>query len=119
MDDQLNNMKAQLAQQGLNLEMYCSFMQTTPEDLRKDAYPAAEAALRNFAAIDQIVKLEGLEASEQEIGEAIALICRQNNMTAEQLKPYYDAEFEMAVIRSVLTAKVMQLIRDNAEITNC
>ena len=118
-DDQLNNIKAQLAQQGLNLEMYCSFMQTTPEDLRQDAYPAAEAALRNFAAIDQIVKLEGLEASEQEIGEAIALICRQNNMTAEQLKPYYDAEFEMAVIRSVLTAKVMQLIRDNAEITNC
>ena len=117
-DDQLNNLQAQLAQQGLNLDMYCSFMKTTPEDLRKDAYPAAEAALRNFAAIDKIVKLEGLEATEQEIGEAVAVICRQNNMTAEQLKPYYDAEFEMAVIRSVLTAKVMQLIRDNAEITN-
>ena len=118
-DDQLNNLQAQLAQQGLTLDMYCSFMQTTPEDLRKDAYPAAEAALRNFAAIDKIVKLEGLEATEQEIGEAVAVICRQNNMTTEQLKPYYDAEFEMAVIRSVLTAKVMQLIRDNAQITNC
>ena len=117
-DDQLNNLRSQLAQQGLNLDMYCSFMQTTPEDLRKDSYPAAEAALRNFAAIDKIVKLEGLEATEQEIGEAVALICRQNNMTAEQLKPYYDAEFEMAVIRSIMTAKVMQLIRDNAQITN-
>ena len=112
-------MQAQLAQQGLNLDMYCSFMGTTPEDLRKDAYPAAEAALRNFAAVDKITELEGLEATEQEIGQAIALICRQNGMTAEQLKPYYNEEFEKAVIRSVLTTKVMQLIRDNADITNC
>ena len=118
-DEQLNSLQAQLGQQGLNLEMYCSFMQTTPEDLRKDAYPAAEAALRNFAAVDKIVELEKLEASQQEIGEAIALICRQNNMTAEQLKPYYNEEFEKAVIRSVMTTKVMQLIRDNADITNC
>ena len=118
-DDQLNTLQAQLAQQGLNLDMYCSFMQTTPEDLRKDAYPAAEAALRNFAAIDKIVKLEGLEATQDDIAEAIAVICRQNNMTPEQLKPYYDAEFEMAVIRSIMTTKVMQLIRENAEITNC
>ena len=38
-------------------------------------------------------------------------------MTLEQLKPYYDAEFEAAVVRSVLTSKVMKLIRDSAEIT--
>jgi len=38
-------------------------------------------------------------------------------MTVEQLKPYFDKEFEAAVIRSVLTSKVMRLIRDAAEIT--
>ena len=118
-DEQMHILEAQLAQQGLNLDMYCSFMQTTPADLRNDAYPAAEAALRNFAAVDRIVELEKLEATQQEIGEAIALICRQNGMTAEQLKPYYNAEFEEAVIRSVMTTKVMQLIRDNADITFC
>ena len=114
---QLASLEGQLAQQGLNLEMYCSFMQTTQEDLRKDAYPAAEAALRNFAAVDKIVELEKLEASQEELGQAIALICRQNKLTAEELKPYYDAEFEKAVMRSVMTTKVMQLIRDAAIIT--
>ncbi len=113
-DQQLQNLQAQLAQQGLTLDMYCSFMNTTPQDLRKDAYPAAEAAMRNHAAIEKIAALEKLEATQEEIGEAIALICRQNNITAEQLKPYYDAEFEKAVIRSVMTTKVMQLIRNNA-----
>lgn len=115
--EQLSSMEAQLAQQGLNMEMYCAFMNTTQEKLRQDAYPAAEAALRNFAAVDKIVQLEQLEATQEEIGERIALICQQNNMTVEQLRDYYTPEFEAAVLRSIMTTKVMQLIRDHAIIT--
>ena len=115
--EQIANLEAQLAQQGLNLQMYCAFMKTTEEDLRKDAYPAAEAAMRNHAAVDKIVQLEKLEATQEEIGKALALICRQNNLTMEQLKDYYDAEFEAAVMKSVLTSKVMGLIREAADIT--
>ena len=116
MDEQLRTMEAQLAQQGLNLDMYCSFMNTTREAIREESRGAAESFLRNQAAIEKIVELEGLEPSQQELGEAIALICRQNNMTVEQLKPYYTAEFEQAVRNSVLTSKVMRLIRDAADV---
>ena len=115
-EQQLRNMQAQLSQQGLSLDMYCSFMGITKEDLHKDTYPAAEAALRRDAAVEEIVRLENLEATEQEIGEAIAIICRQNNITVEQFKPYFDAEFEAAVKKSVLTSKVMSLIRNSANI---
>ena len=113
-EQQLRNMQAQLSQQGLNLDMYCSFMGITKEDLHKDTYPTAEAALRRDAAVEEIVRLENMTVSEQEMGEAIALICRQNNITVEEFKPYYDAEFEAAVKKSVLTSKVMQLIRSTA-----
>ena len=116
-DEQMNNLSAQLAQQGLNLEMYCQFMSTTEEKLREDARANAEASVRIQAAIEQVAYLENMEATKEEIGEAVAIIARQNNMTLEQLKPYYDAEFEAAVVRSVLTTKVMKLIRDSAEIT--
>ena len=116
-EDQMNTLTAQLGQQGLSLEMYCSFMSTTPDALRADARPAAEAALRSQAVIDRVVELETLEADQEEIAEALAVICRQNDMTLEQIKPYYDAEFEKAVIRSVLTGKVMSLIRDAANVT--
>ena len=97
--------------------MYCQFMNTTEEDLRKDAYPAAEAAMRNMAAVDKIVELEGLEATQEELGQALAVIARKNGITVEDLKDYYDAEFEKAVMRSVLTGKVMALIRDAATVT--
>jgi len=115
-EDQLQNMKAQLAQQGLSLEMYCSFMSTTEDNIRQDMRAQAETGIRVQAAIEKIVELEKLEPTQEEIGQALALICRQNQMTMEQLKQYYDAEFEQAVIRSVLTSKVMKLIRDNARI---
>ena len=116
-DEQLANMEAQLHQQGLSLDMYCSFMNTTKEKLREDAYPTAEAALRNQAAVDKIAELEKLKAEPEEMAQAMALICRQNDLTMEQLKQYYDAELEQAIIKSVLTSKVMQLIRDAADIT--
>ncbi len=116
LDDHVKNLTAQLAQQGLSLEMYCAFMNTTVEKLREDARATATQSIRVQAAIEQIVDLEGLQAEKEEIGQAVALIARQNNMTIEQLKPFYDTEFEQAVIRSVLTSKALKLVRDNAEV---
>ena len=117
LDEQMNNLNAQLAQQGLNIDMYCQFMNTTKEKLREEALPNAVQSVKIQAAIELVISMENLEASKEEVAEAVALIARQNNMTLEQLKPYYDAEFEAAVVRSVLTSKVMKLIRDSAEIT--
>ena len=116
-DEQIQNLSAQLAQQGLNLEMYCSFLSTTEEALRADARANAVQSVRIQAAIELIASLENMEATKEEIGQAVAVIARQNNMTTEELKPYYDAEFEAAVVRSVLTSKVMKLIRDSAEVS--
>ena len=114
--EQMELLRAQLSRQGLTIDMYCRFMNTDEAQLRADARPDAEISLRNQAAIDKIIELEGLKATDQEIAEALALICRQNNITMEQLKPHYPAELEQAVIRSVLTSKVMRLIRDAATI---
>ena len=116
-NEQIRNMEAQLAQQGLNLEMYCSFMGTTVEDMRKDAYPAAEDNLRNLAAISKIAEEEKLVPAQEELEQALTVIARQNQLTLEQLKSYCDEEFEKAVYKSVLTSKVMRLIRDAADIT--
>ena len=116
LDNQMDNLKAQLAQQGLSIEMYCSFMSTTEEKLREDARADAEVSVKLQAAIETIAEIENLEATKEEIAEAVVVIARQNNMTVEQLKPFYDAEFEAAVVRSVLTGKVMNLVREAAEI---
>ena len=117
MDEQMDIMRTQLAQQGLDMAMYCRFMNTTEAQIREDNRANAVSNLRTQAAIEQIVVLENLVAEEEEINQAVALVARQNNMTLEQLKPYYNAEFESQIISHVVTSKVMKLIRDNAVIT--
>ena len=116
LDEQMNNLRAQLAQQGLDLDMYCQFMNTTEEKLREDARANAIASVRIQAAIETVAELEGLTADEEDIGRAMAMIARQNRMSVEELKGYVDAEFHAAVIRSVLTTKVMALIREHADV---
>ena len=115
-EEQIQVLTAQLARQGLSLEMYCSFMNVDEAALRADARTTAEATLRNQAAIEKIVELENLEVDQNDVARALAVVCRQNNMTMEQLKPYCDDGFQRAINRSVLTSKVMSLIRENADI---
>ena len=116
-NQQMKAFEAQLNQQGLSLEMYCSFLSKTEKEILEDMVPTAEAALRNQAAIEKIVELEGITATDEEIGQAIALVARQNRMTVEQLKPYMDEQFHGAIVKSVQTGKVMSLIRENANVT--
>ena len=113
---QIQGMRAQLAQQGLTLEMYCQFMNTTEEQMRADAEPEAEASVRMRAAIEKIVELEKLEATEQEFEDACQVVCRRNNVTREQLEENMDEQLRLMIVNSVLAGKVMRLIMDNADL---
>lgn len=115
-DEQMETLAAQLAQRGLDVETYCGFTGSTVEQLRADARPEAIEMLRVRAAVEKIAELEQLRAEEADITAACESICARNHVSMEHLKACYDAEFEAAVIRSVIMGKVMRLIRDSAEI---
>ena len=117
LDAQMQTMRAQLARQGATLEMYCQFMNTDEKTLREEGRATAVQNLRNKAAIDKIVELEKLEPTQEEITTMLQAICRQNNLTMEQLRDCYDEQLEEAVMQSVLTTKVLGLIRENATVT--
>ena len=116
-EQQMQTMDAQLAQKGLHLEDYCRFMNTTMEQLREDQRPEALEQLRIQAAIRAIAEAEHIEAEEKEIADACAEICRLNNISAQQLQAVYDDAFAETVRMNVIGGKVLQFLRQNAEIT--
>ena len=118
LDAHLETLKGQLAEKGLTLEMYLQFMKTTEEKLRADARADAVTSLKIKATIDKVVELEKLEVSEDEMEAALEVVCRQNNMTVDMLKPHIDEEFTATITRSILMGKVMRLIRDAAEVVD-
>ena len=118
LDAHLETLKGQLAEKGLTLEMYLQFMKTTEEKLRADAKADAVMSLKIKATIDKVVELEKLEVNDEEMEAALEVVCRQNNMTVDMLRPHIDAEFTAAITRSILMGKVMRLIRDAAEVVD-
>ena len=60
---------------------------------------------------------ENLTADPEDMANAMSVICRHNGITMDELKEQYDAGLEQIVINSVLTGKVLRLIRDAAIIT--
>ncbi|MCQ2420844.1 MAG: hypothetical protein MJ118_06890, partial [Clostridia bacterium] len=88
-----------------------------PEQMRNDARADAEEALRGQKAVERIAELENVTTDEQEMNEQLEAVCRHNNMTMDELKPYLDETFYAAVRRSVVTGKVLQLLREKAVVT--
>lgn len=115
-EEQMETLRTQLAQQGLTMDMYCRFTGKSEAELREDARPEALQVLKVQAVVDEISRLEQIAVTEQDVADALADICRQNRITMEQLQAAYDEEFAAAVERSVRTRKVMALVREAARI---
>lgn len=119
LDRQLGDISADLAQQGLNLEMYCQLTGNTIDQIRNEAKGSAEQFLRVQAVIEEIAKLENITADEDETNRALEIVAQQNGITLEQLREFSaeNSDLEKSVAHSVVMGKVMRLIRDSAEIT--
>ena len=114
--EQVELLGEQLKQQGLSMELYCQYLSTTPETLLEEAKVEALAQMKTQATVDEIVRLENLEATSQELEQAKEMVCQQNHITMDQLQQHYSPELEKAMIQSVLAGKVMHLIREHAVI---
>ena len=117
MDEQMESLAAQLAQQGLSLEMYAQFTGKEIAQLREEQRGEARENLRIRTAIEKIVALEGITVSAEEMDAATAEVAKQNNLTAEEMKPYINDEFLDAVKRSVELKKATQIVRESAVLT--
>lgn len=116
-DEELNNLRAQLAQQGLTLDAYCSFTGKTEAQLREELLPDAKQGLLIRTAIQKIAALEAIAAEDAEIEAAQREICRQNNINLDQLDDDSVGAFEQAVTQTVVARKVLQLVRAAAKVT--
>ena len=114
LDLEMRDLEARLGRQGLNLELYCQFMNKSKDQLREELIPDARKNILRQAAIAQIAELENIVADEASIAEAIDQLCKENNVTIEQLQPFFDEQFQNSIARSVLTDKVLEFIKENS-----
>ena len=116
LEAEMNALRAQLARQGLTLEAYCQFTGKTEDQLKADRLPDARKRVIRQKIILEIIDAEGLEASEDDVAEEIRKLCRQNNMTPEQLSARLDDAAQRAIVQNVLADKALECLRAYADI---
>ena len=115
-DEQMERLAEDMAQHGLNLDMYCQFSGTTKEQIREEVREKAAKNLHGQAVIDKIAELENLSVDENDLEKALAMLAMQNGMPLEFLKEHCDDGIRSEISRSVLIGKVMRVIRESATV---
>lgn len=108
---QLQQMAAQLAQQGIQLEQYVQMMGKTLDSLREEIKPFATKQAKLEAILDEIIKVEKVEVSDDEIDEQYSLISERYGQPLEVVKQVMP---KASLKSDLLHMKASQIIIDSA-----
>ena len=111
----LDEFEMQLRYQGLNLEQYYTITKQTREDMLSQVKPEAERRIRTSLIIEEVVKAEGIEASEDEVNEKISKMAEQYQLDVEKFKELAGEKEIEAIKMDVAMEKAVKLIAESAK----
>lgn len=93
----------------LSLEDYLRIQDKTLEELGEELEPRTAARLKRALVLGEVVRLEGLEVDEEEIGAHIEEVSAQWGVRADDVRSSFNAdEGRQAVHNRLLTGKAVQ-----------
>lgn len=107
----IDNMKQQLASQGIPYDQYLKMTGMTDEKVMADAKAPALEQVKMELACAAIVKAENLDASEEEVEAEIKTVAEKYGMDLDTVKKYLRAE---DVKQQLIREKVIKLVADSA-----
>lgn len=109
----INNFVYRLQSQGLNLDTYMKYTGLTPESLREQFRGQSEKNVKVRLALETIVKLENIDATEEELDAEFEKLAKAYDMPVENVKNIVSAN---QLKLDVTNEKAINFIRDNAKI---
>ena len=113
-ENQVRDYDTRLRQNGLDLNTYIKYTGLTLEALRQQMRPMAEKQVKVRLALEKIVALESLEASEEAVEEEYKKISDAYNVSLEEVKKMILAE---DLKKDIAVGLAMKLVRENARVT--
>jgi len=105
----------QLAGRGMSPESFLQMQGKTREEVLEESKPDAERELRREAVLAAVVEVEGIEASEEEMVEALAHTAEHERTTPEKLLARLREDGRDAMIREdIQVRKAVDLVAESA-----
>lgn len=105
MDLFLNDMQ----RQGISPELYYQITGTTEQDLHKQMETDADVRTKTTLVLEEIIKAENIEVTEDEINEEITTLAGQYNMDVERVRGLVSEDM---VTNDIKMKKAMALVTD-------
>ena len=86
LENMIYDMQQNLAQQGVTLENYLQWTGKTAEEMQEEAKPEAEKRIKTRILLKNIIRMENIEVTDEEVEKLIAEFGTQYGMDAEQVK---------------------------------
>lgn len=95
----VEDLSRNLSQQGLTLEQYYSYTNSTEESMQEQFRPQAAEGVKTELVIEAIAKAEGIEANEDEITEEINKLSERFKQDAEAIRKTLEARGEIELLK--------------------
>ena len=120
-ETQIDSMMREFAQrmqmQGLNVQQYMQYTGQTVDMMRDQMREEAENRIKSSLVLEQIVKDEGIEISDEEVEGKIREMAENYKMEVDELKKMYDDARTDTLKRELSIEKAIDVILDNVKET--
>ena len=103
-----------LQSQGMNLDMYLKYTNSSIEDFKQNFRPQAEMQVKFRLALEKIVELEGIKADEKSVEEHYAKLAENYGIEVDKVKAVIPQE---EIEKDIAVSKAIDFIKSNAVIT--
>lgn len=110
----LNDYAQRLQYQGLSLEQYMQFTGMTQEKLLEDLLPQAKKAIQTRLVLEEIVKAENLEATEEDLDAEFGKFAEMYQMEVEKVKSIMAPQMD-SMKNDITVQKAITLVTEAAK----
>lgn len=119
MSGMIEDAKRQIASQGMTYEQYLEYVKRTDEDFREQYRKQAEVIVKRELMLEEIIKQEKLEATDEDIDAQIREIAGRYWMPEDKVKEILSSGGRMEDVKyDALMRKAVELIFSNAQLNN-
>ena len=111
-DELVQDYAYRLQMQGLDLNTYLQYLGQTIDDFKAQYADAAKKQVKVSLALEEIVKAENIEATEDEVNAEVDKLAEQYGMDADQIKKAVPTE---QLENDIKTRKAVDVIVDSAK----
>ena len=113
-DDIINNMSQQMAQQGLTIEQYLQFTGMTEQQLRAQAEPEALRRIQASLVLEAVAKDAKIKITDKQVDDEVAKMAEMYHMEIEKINKLIGEEERASIRRDLEVQAAVDLIVKNA-----